>query len=168
MSKFLYISSWNYLFKSPLENKRERGSNYLSIEFDMLFLTPLFLQIRICTRFCYTWELSHFKGLLKQKHYPQRTYLRLTFNYCLQCTGDLDKRWHIALRSIHSIHLYGFTYYIPTEQFIYIYPCLVHPSPHHPYYIHSILGIIYLVSTWLRFFTRNIKHRIIFRCLKKN
>lgn len=136
MSKFLYISSWNYLFKSPLENKRERGSNYRSIEYDMLFLTPLFLQIRICTRFCYTWELSHSKGLLKQKHYPQRTYLRLTFNYCLQCTGDLDKRWHIASRSIHSIHLYGFTYYIPTEQFIYIYPCLVYPLPHHPY-IHS-------------------------------
>lgn len=95
----------------------------------MLFLTPLFLQIKICTRFCYTWELSHSKGLLKQKHYPQRTYLRLTFDYWLQCTGDLDKRWHIASRTIHSIHLYGFTYYIPTEQFIYIYPCLVHPSP---------------------------------------
>lgn len=98
----------------------------------MLFLTPLFLQIRICTRFCYTWELSHFKGLLKQKNYPQRTYLRLTFNYWLQCTGDLDKRWHIASRSIHSIHLYGFTYYIPTEQFIYIYLCLVHHPPPPP------------------------------------
>lgn len=134
----------------------------------MLFLTPLFLQIRICTRFCYTWELSHFKGLLKQKHYPQRTYLRLTFNYCLQCTGDLDKRWHIASRSIHSIHLYGLLItYQQNNSYIFIYLCLVHPSPHHPYYIHSILSIIYLVSTWLRFFTRNIKHRIIFRCLKK-
>lgn len=132
MSKFLYtcISSWNYLFKSPLENKRERGSNYLSIEFDMLFLTPLFLQIRICTRFCYTWELSHFKGLLKQKHYPKRTYLRLTFNYCLQCTGDLDKRWHFALRTIHSIHLYGLLItYQQNNSYIFIYLCLVHPPP---------------------------------------
>lgn len=164
MSKFLYISSWNYLFKSPLENKRERGSNYLSIEFDMLFLTPLFLQIRICTRFCYTWELSHFKGLLKQKHYPKRTYLRLTFNYCLQCTGDLDKRWHIASRSIHSIHLYGFTYYIPTEQFIYIYPCLVYPLPHHPY-IHSFDPWYHLLGVDLKpgFFLRHINHRIISR-----
>lgn len=159
MSKFLYISSWNYLFKSPLENKRERGSNYLSIEFDMLFLTPLFLQIRICTRFCYTWELSHSKGLLKQKHYPQRTYLRLTFNYCLQCTGDLDKRWHFALRTIHSIHLYGLLItYQQNNSYIFIYLCLVHPppTPPHPHppplppplYIHLIPCITYhLVST---------------------
>lgn len=157
MSKFLYISSWNYLFKSPLENKRERGSNYRSIEFDMLFLTPLFLQIRICTRFCYTWELSHFKGLLKQKHYPQRTYLRLTFNYCLQCTGDLDKRWHFALRSIHSIHLYGLLItYQQNNSYICIYLCLVHFPPPHPHppppppplYIHLIRCITYhLVST---------------------
>lgn len=162
MSKFLYISSWNYLFKSPLENKRERGSNYLSIEFDMLFLTPLFLQIRICTRFCYTWELSHSKGLLKQKHYPQRTYLRLTFDYWLQCTGDLDKRWHFALRTIHSIHLYGLLItYQQNNSYIFIYLCLVHPPhptlTHHPYppplYIHLIPCITYhLVSTLSRFY----------------
>lgn len=131
----------------------------------MLFLTPLFLQIRICTRFCYTWELSHFKGLLKQKHYPQRTYLRLTFNYCLQCTGDLDKRWHIASRSIHSIHLYGFTYYIPTEQFIFMYLSMLSAPPphptltHHPYHHHytyfwSLVSLI----IWCRPKTVFIRH----------
>lgn len=134
----------------------------------MLFLTPLFLQIRICTRFCYTWELSHSKGLLKQKHYPQRTYLRLTFNYCLQCTEDLDKRRHFASRSIHSIHMYGLLItYQQNNSYIFIYLCLVHSPPptptlthhhhhHHYTYIWSVVSLI----IWCRpkaVFIRHIK-----------
>lgn len=117
------ISSRNYLLKSPLKNKRQRGSNYRSTEYDMLFLTPLFSQIKICTRFFFTHEnYLTLRTLLKQKHYPPRTYLHLTFNYCLQCTGDLDKRWHFLLRTIHPVHLHGLliTY---QQNNLYIYIC---------------------------------------------